>query len=111
MAWLARYARMHTGYIHNFATADPRWRFLVQASTESDATYADAKARGYRVFHVLPMGAPANAVPARSIECPADRSGRTCQTCGACDGTAYGRKASRVDIYIGAHGAGARYVA
>jgi hypothetical protein len=110
MAWLSRYARMRTGYIHNYATADPRWRYLVMASTESAETLADARARGYRAFHVLPKDAPKASRPARAVECPADARGRSCQDCGACDGTAYGRKTGRVDIFIGAHGNGAKYV-
>jgi len=99
---LLTYAAGWTGYTHQWRTglamAD-----LCMASVETDSDAAEARALGYRVFHVTQ-----GAEPRREgyMVCPAsDEAGHRlqCDECGACAGTS---AAARSNVQIAAHGSG-----
>jgi hypothetical protein len=90
----------HTGYIHNWRTADPQWSDLVMASVESVSEGLEARKLGYRLFRVR---SEAESLQPREIACPASKESgfkTTCFSCNACGG--HSSKA-RVDIAIMAH--------
>lgn len=90
----------HTGYIHNWRSADPRWRELVMASVESFAEALEARKLGYRLFRVR---LPGESLIHREIACPASKEAghrTTCFQCLACGGTS---SKAKVDIAIFAH--------
>jgi hypothetical protein len=102
-AWATVYQivrKRRTGYTHQFATCDQRWKDKLMASAESEDAYRRAKALGWRVFRTKPENAP--TLPGEKV-CPASaESGyvKTCETCLACNGVEFGRG----DIVINAHG-------
>ena len=105
MAALVRHASKWTGYTHQWATCDQRFRELIMASADSVELADKAHANGWRTFRVSADGERVG----REITCPSER-GRSCADCGACDGTRYGTKIGRVSIVIAAHGSGSKYV-
>lgn len=92
----------HTGYTH-------QWRQpfaaifvgIFQASCDGLNDYLDATAHGWKTFVVVAK----NSVPAYAKQCPAtvNNSKAQCITCSLCDG-------AKKDIYVQAHGSGAKYV-
>jgi hypothetical protein len=101
-------AAMHTGYTHQWRTLDQAWAHFLMASADSVEDRRDARLSGWRSFFVAPRGA---AVPDGAVLCMAERDKpRSCLDCGACAGTR-GRDSVAVDIFIEAHGSGAKYVA
>lgn len=98
---LTYYAKGHTGYTHQWRTADSALRRLCMASADSLADAAEAQAAGWRTFRVAMPCDPPRA--ANEAVCPASaEAGRklTCAQCLACAG-ANGRRGS---IVIQAHG-------
>ena len=96
-----------TGYTHLWRTltgrTGHRWKRLLMASVEDDASEALARRRGWRTFRVAPAGADAAPVPG-AILCPADSHGVQCADCRLCDGAPRGRADRRPSIWIPAHG-------
>jgi hypothetical protein len=93
-----------TGYTHQWRqlAASPL-RDLVMASADCPEDAREAHALGYRTFRVTRTASEPSV--GREVACPAsEEAGRklTCETCGACSGTASGRRGS---IRIVAHGA------
>lgn len=132
-AFLER-ARTRTGYTHMWKSAHAgarrnafRLRGVLMASCDSAADLRAARDAGFRAFYVTPAGQiPGNA--SRSVLsvgahvdgamlCPASDefaaiAGRKtqCIKCGACSG-ADGKGARMPDVFIPAHGAGAKKIA
>jgi hypothetical protein len=100
---LNSYAKGHTGYTHMWGQ-DYAKEFLglFQASCDSLADYIEASSMGWRTFQVTSK----NTRLQNAIQCPATRenSKTQCITCTLCDG-------NTKDIYVEAHGSGAKYVA
>lgn len=92
----------HTGYTHQwrFDWATP-YRGVFMASCDSFADYLQSSGAGWKTFAVVPKG----AAPYSGKLCPATAtdSQAQCMTCKLCDG-------AKTDIYVEAHGTGARYV-
>ncbi len=94
-----------TGYTHQWRQPWARkMSTYLMASVESQAEAAEAQARGWRPFLVVPLN---RSLPDGYAWCPSDalNPGRKvpCEDCGACSGTRGGSK----PIAIYAHGAGA----
>ena len=92
-----------TGYTHQWRTVPAYWSDVVMASADTMADADEAHAMGYRTFRV----SPAMDRQQGEVLCPAsEEAGKklTCETCGACNGTATGRKGS---IMIPLHGSNA----
>lgn len=102
--WLNRYAASHTGYTHqwrkDFAQA---FRGTFMASCDGFVDYLDATAQGWKTFSVIPKAGAQTANPAKQCPATVDGSSATCLTCKLCDG-------AKADIFVTAHGAGAKYV-
>lgn len=97
---------VRTGYTHQWRRF-PAFREWCMASCDSPADVAEARALGWRAFHVIPLDAPA---PAGHVHCPSDPSGTvhvSCADCGQCNGS--GGRFAR-NVYIRAHGPAKRYV-
>jgi hypothetical protein len=100
---LSAYASGHTGYTHQwrneFAQA---FKGLFQASCDGFNDYLVATDMGWRTFTVVSK----NAKIEYAKQCPAtvNNSQAKCITCKLCDG-------AKSDIYVNAHGSGAKYVA
>ena len=106
---LADAADGHTGYSHQWRTADPQFRHLCMASVESTTEAADAHRAGWRTFRV--RSASDDPVRGLEIDCPAsDESGKltTCERCGLCSGSMSGRSNRIPSVSIVAHGIGRR---
>lgn len=103
---LARAADGWTGYTHQWRWCDRGFADYVMASADSVADRRAARELGYRSFMVLPAGAGA---PDRATLCLSVARGTSCADCRACAGTREGTVRG-VDIYIEAHGAGAKHV-
>jgi len=75
---------------------------LYQASCDSLKDYIEASSMGWKTFQVTSK----NATLKNAILCPATRenSKTQCITCTLCDG-------NTKDVYVQAHGSGAKYVA
>lgn len=107
-------ASLTTGYTHQWRNIPNDWARVVMASADTSRDARDAQAMGYRTFRVDYSGrayqdhAQRGARPAlREVLCPAsEEAGKklTCETCGACNGTATGRRGS---IMIPLHGSNA----
>ena len=101
--WEALLARSkgHTGYTHQWkGMRGARWQRLVMASADTPNDATEASAKGFRTFRVNRDGVKGKG----EVICPAsEEAGKKlqCETCGACNGTATGRKGS---ITIKAHG-------
>ena len=90
----------HTGFIHDWDSADLRWRDLVMASVDSPQERRFAKLMGFRTFRTK---LPGQAVEPGEILCPATPEGgsRTdCASCLLCSGR-LGR--GSVDIVVNRH--------
>ena len=83
------------GYSHQWRKVPQIARYAM-ASVESSADAQEAHALGFRTFRV--MSKVRNEAPNRGEAlCPASKEAgyrKTCATCGACDGTARGNRAS-----------------
>lgn len=91
----------HTGYTHQWVYPWAQWaRGFFQASCDSFADYLSASEAGWRTFAVVPLG----TTPYSGKLCPATAEGSQaqCLTCRLCDG-------AKSDIYVEAHGPGAKY--
>ena len=100
---LASAADGHTAYTHQWREPWAAWaRGLMQASCDGLADYLEASAHGWRTFRVTPKGSGAE----QGKQCPATVEGSVaqCVTCALCDG-------AKADVWVQAHGSGARYVA
>lgn len=104
---LTRDASGRTGYSHQWRnealSADHRARIaaLTMASVDDVAEAQEAQTRGLRYFRIR---TEAEALGAREFVCPASEEAgkrKTCATCGACDGSQRGAKASPVIIVHG----------
>lgn len=97
-------ATMHTGYTHQWRVA-PALASICMASADTPAERDEARTAGWRTFTVRLASDP---LAAREAVCPASHEAgvkTNCATCGACNGTATGRKGS---IAIIAHGSSAK---
>lgn len=91
--WIAQ-VKGHTGYTHQWATCDPRWRELVMASVEDPAMIP----QGWRAFVISTAPMP------DAVKCPASvELGKrtTCARCRLCNGT---KGLSTKHIVIRPHG-------
>jgi hypothetical protein len=99
---LNSYAVSHTGYTHQWRQgfAQP-FKGSFQASCDGFSDYLDATAHGWKCFVVVSK----TATPTYAKQCPAtvDNSKAQCITCSLCDG-------AKRDVYVNAHGSGAKYV-
>ena len=104
---LLKRAAGHTGYTHAWHVRSGRaLRSLAMASADSVQELERARAAGWRTFRVR---AAAEPLQARELVCPASAendTGRTCSTCGACNGAARGPAQASVAIIV--HGPAAR---
>lgn len=107
LALLASLADGWTGYTHQWRDIDAGYADYLMASADSREDYLLARATGYRSFVVLPRGGER---PDRAILCLSEARGTSCLDCTACSGTRGGAVAGAVDVFIEAHGAGAKYV-
>ena len=99
-------ATVTTGYTHQWRALDGAWSSFLMASGDTVADRADARRDGWRTFYVAPRDGSGTA---GAIECLSDSRGLSCIDCGACAGRK-GRDTVAVDVYIRAHGAGAKHV-
>lgn len=104
---LATMADGWTGYTHQWRTIDPGYAGFLMASADSVEDRRKARLRGYRSFVVLPRGTEGLD---KAVLCLSEARGTSCLDCGACAGTRQGAVAGAVDVFIGAHGSGAKYV-
>lgn len=92
----------HTGYTHQWKEA---WaqscKGVFQASCDGFNDYLIASAHGWKTFAVVSK----NTTPTYAKQCPATvtNSQAQCITCSLCDG-------AKTDIFVHAHGRGAKYV-
>ena len=96
------YAVSHTGYTHQWRSDyAQQFKGLFQASCDGFNDYLEASQSGWATFSVVPKGYK----PASVKQCPAtvDNSQAQCITCSLCDG-------AKTDIYVEAHGSGAKHV-
>ena len=97
----------HTGYTHAWRTRRGQsLRGIAMASADTAAEFERARAAGWRTFRVRTAAEPLRE---RELVCPAsaeNSTGRTCATCGACDGAARGPEQASVAIIV--HGPSAR---
>ena len=99
---LIRACKSHTGYTHQW-----RQRFadqfvgLFMASCDGFNDYLDATSNGWKTFSVVPKGYKPNDIKL----CPATvaNSKATCAACNLCNGL-------KTNVYVEAHGSGAKYV-
>ena len=100
----------HTGYTHAWhVQAGRALKGLAMASADSPADLARARAAGWRTFRVRTSDEP---LLGRELVCPAsaeNSTGRTCASCGACNGAARGPAQASVAIIV--HGPAARLFA
>ena len=104
---LLKRATGHTGYTHAWhKRAGRALRSLAMASADSAQDLERARAAGWRTFRVRTATEP---LQARELVCPASAendTGRTCSTCGACNGSTRGPAQASVAIIV--HGPAAR---
>lgn len=92
----------HTGYTHQWREPFAQvFKGIFQASCDGFNDYLNATAQGWKTFTVVNK----TASIAYAKQCPAtvENSQAQCATCKLCDG-------ARTDIYVTAHGTGAKYV-
>tara|TARA_R100000084_G_C4643563_1_gene145294 strand:+ start:604 stop:1308 length:705 start_codon:yes stop_codon:yes gene_type:complete len=100
---LTNAAEGHTAYTHQWKEPWAQWTAgYMQASCDGMADYLEASSRGFKTFAVIPK----NGDSYSGKLCPATVEGSkvTCLTCSLCDGV-------KADIFVEAHGSGAKYVA
>ena len=104
---LLKRAAGHTGYTHAWhVRAGRALKSLAMASADSPQDLERARASGWRTFRVRAANEP---LQARELVCPASAendTGRTCSSCGACNGAARGPAQASVAIIV--HGPAAR---
>lgn len=96
------YVLGHTGYTHQWRESFADWtKGVFQASCDGMVDYLEASQRGYKTFAVIPKGSRNYS----GKQCPAtiELSEAQCKTCSLCDG-------AKTDIYVEAHGSGAKYI-
>ena len=96
------YALAHTGYTHQWRSDyAQQFKGIFQASCDGFTDYLEASQTGWATFSVVPKGYK----PASIKQCPAtvNNSQAQCITCSMCDG-------AKTDIYVEAHGSGAKHV-
>ena len=96
------YVLGHTGYTHQWRESFADWtKGVFQASCDGMVDYLEASKLGYKTFAVIPKGSRNYS----GKQCPAtiELSEAQCKTCKLCDG-------AKSDIYVEAHGSGAKYV-
>jgi hypothetical protein len=96
------YATGHTGYTHQWRSEFAQaFKGIFQASCDGFTDYLDATAHGWKTFTVVHKNASINYAK----QCPAtvENSSAQCATCKLCDG-------ARVNVFVHAHGTGAKYV-
>lgn len=92
----------HTGYTHQWRQPFAQWAVgHLQASCDGMMDYLEASTNGWKTFAVVPKGAKAYS----GKQCPATviNSQATCNACTLCDG-------AKTDIFVEAHGSGAKHV-
>jgi hypothetical protein len=92
----------HTGYTHQWREAWAQvFNGVFQASCDGFNDYMIASDHGWKCFVVVSK----NATPTYAKQCPATvtNSKAQCITCALCDG-------AKRDVYVNAHGSGAKYV-
>tara|TARA_R100001460_G_scaffold15247_1_gene33687 strand:- start:424 stop:1128 length:705 start_codon:yes stop_codon:yes gene_type:complete len=100
---LTNAAAGHTAYTHQWREPWAQWTAgHMQASCDGMVDYLEASSRGFKTFAVIPK----NGDSYSGKLCPATAEGSkvTCLTCSLCDGV-------KADIFVEAHGSGAKYVA
>ncbi len=100
---LTNAAAGHTAYTHQWRESWAQWAAgHMQASCDGMTDYLEASSRGFKTFAVIPK----NGDSYSGKLCPATAEGSkvTCLTCSLCDGV-------KADIFVEAHGSGAKYVA
>lgn len=103
--WLVRVVLMlcesHTGYTHQWRRFQ-NFAGIFMASCDNELDRCNAQMLGFKTFSVLPLQ---QSGPKYAKQCPAtvSNSSAKCATCKLCDG-------NKRDIYVTAHGSGAKYV-
>ena len=99
---LNKYATGHTGYTHQWRNgfASP-FKGIFQASCDGFDDYLEATAHGWKTFTVV--NKDIKIVYAKQCPATVDNSSAQCNTCKLCDG-------AKADIFVNAHGTGAKYV-
>lgn len=95
---LLTHTECHTGYEHNWASCDPRFKDICMASVDSELERDRANAMGWRTFRVMPDFSSPTAK--NEVLCPNNSTGIQCSVCQACNGA--GRSSN---IVIPVHGA------
>ena len=103
------YASDHTGYTHqwrnDFAS---QFKGVFQASCDNIIDYLDASTLGWKTFSVVDTNYPIHnkKINKYAKQCPATvtNSVATCDSCTLCNG-------NKQDIFVVAHGSGAKHVA
>ena len=96
------HADSHTGYTHQWREPFAQWcKGYFMASCDGLDDYLNASAHGWQTFAVIPK----KSVAYSGKLCPATvpKSQATCSTCTLCNG-------SKTDVYVEAHGSGAKHV-
>ena len=95
-------SKNHTGYTHQWRQFQD-YAGVFMASCESEIERCSAQLLGFKTFSVIPQSSTG---PRYAKQCPATvaNSIAKCATCKLCDGV-------KRDIYVHAHGSGAKYVA
>jgi hypothetical protein len=92
----------HTAYTHQWRENWASWaRGSMMGSCDGMQDYLDASAAGWKTFSVVPSNIEYSGIQ----KCPATIQGSKtqCVTCSLCDG-------DKKDVYVQAHGSGAKYV-
>jgi hypothetical protein len=97
---VAKVANNVTGFTHQWATCDPRFKQLCMASCETEAQAQSAQSMGWRTYRVALKDQLVRSQG--EILCPHYKVGLTCAVCQACDGTSKNRRAN---IVAPVHGA------
>jgi hypothetical protein len=96
------YAEGHTGYTHQWREEFAQvFKGIFQASCDGFQDYLDATAHGWKTFTVV--NKEATIVYAKQCPATVEDSKAQCATCKLCDG-------SKLDVFVHAHGSGAKYV-
>ena len=96
---IVKTARMWTGYIHDWETANRAYSEYFMASVQTLDEYKRAKKLGYRTFRVV---RDYSENLKSEITCVSDSHNKTCLECGLCAGYSVAAK----DITIRVHGSG-----